>query len=378
MNHDDPLRSGAMGRTSMQSVTTGLCHALFAYDMGLSINLDEAERHITATKQRSRVHHKHRAPTYFDYRPAPLRVTQRVDTLTVSDFQTSASVDVVVYDFGAVSVMYSIPFKGDFPRLLALSRELYENALLLADSRQRVEDLQVAIGMAVERSSISPYVEDYVIFKFDADLPVDALFSSEDIARLLRSEEQALSKQQVQEATSCWISFGTDDAAIIDWNASLLVGRDMEDVQAVLEFANVELLEMRYLDQQLDDALDQAYEVLSKRMGSRFRAPGSLKDDLRRIGQLQVDGAIIFERVNNALKLIGDQYLARVHRMASERFHLDAWDAGILRKLDTLDSIYGKMADRAASRRMEVLEWIIIILIAVSIIVSFLPGYSGH
>jgi hypothetical protein len=51
---------------------------------------------------------------------------------------------------------------------------------------------------------------------------------------------------------------------------------------------------------------------------------------------------------------------------------------GILRKLDTLDTIYGKMADRAATRRMEVLEWIIIILIAVSITVSFLPGYSGH
>lgn len=65
-----------MGNTFTLSVTKGTCYALFAYDIGLSINLDEAERHITAIKQRSRIRHKRRAPQYFDYRPAPLRVTQ--------------------------------------------------------------------------------------------------------------------------------------------------------------------------------------------------------------------------------------------------------------------------------------------------------------
>jgi hypothetical protein len=135
---------------------------------------------------------------------------------------------------------------------------------------------------------------------------------------------------------------------------------------------------MRALDQQLDDALDHAYNALSKRIGSRFRRPGSFETDLRQVAQLQVDSAILFERVTNTLKLIGDQYLARVYRLASERFHLAAWDAGIIRKLETLDSIYGKMADRAATRRMEVLEWIIIVLFAISIIISLLPGFPKH
>jgi uncharacterized Rmd1/YagE family protein len=56
--------------------------------------------------------------------------------------------------------------------------------------------------------------------------------------------------------------------------------------------------------------------------------------------------------------------------MAGRRFHLSEWDASIGRKLQTLESIYQKVSDRAATRRMEVLEWIIIVLIAVSI---FLP-----
>ena len=165
---------------------------------------------------------------------------------------------------------------------------------------------------------------------------------------------------------------------MIDWNAALLFGPETDDVRAVLEFANVELLELRHLDQQLDDALNEAYDLISQRVWRRLRLPGTFEAALHRIAQLQVDRAILFERVTNALKLLGDQYLARVHRLTSDRFHFASWDENIIRKLQTLDSIYGKMTDRSASRRMEVLEWVIIILIAISIIVSFLPFGLGH
>jgi uncharacterized Rmd1/YagE family protein len=43
-----------------------------------------------------------------------------------------------------------------------------------------------------------------------------------------------------------------------------------------------------------------------------------------------------------------------------------------------LESIYEKVADQAATHRMEVLEWIIIILIAVSILLPFVPGVPAH
>ena len=52
---------------------------------------------------------------------------------------------------------------------------------------------------------------------------------------------------------------------------------------------------------------------------------------------------------------------------ASQRLHLNDWDANIIRKLHTLESLYQKMSDHAAHWRMELLEWIIIILIAISI-----------
>jgi len=87
---------------------------------------------------------------------------------------------------------------------------------------------------------------------------------------------------------------------------------------------------------------------------------------------------VLFEGVNNALKLLGDQYLARVYRLVSTRFHLAEWDTSILRKLQTLESIYEKLADTAATRRLEVLEWIIILLTALSLVVYFLPARAVH
>jgi len=358
-------------------VEEGVCYALFAYDAGLAIDLDESERRITALTQRAAIRHKHRAPRYFEYRPAPLRVTQEGEALAVGAFRTTPSVDAVLYDFGAVSVTYQIPLEGPLARLVTLAEELYESDVLLADSRRWVEHLLAAIAPAVTRAGLADFVETYVIFEIVASSPPcapAALFTTHarEVAQILRAERAVLSDQEVSDALAHRISFGADDVTLIDWEAALIVDRDAEDVRTVLEFANVELLEMRFLDQQLDDALDESYETLSRRRYGLW-LPGSSRADLRRVGQLQVDNAILFEGVNNALKLLGDQYLARVYRLVSERFHLAEWDASILRKLQTLESIYQKLADQAANRRTEVLEWIIILLIAAEILIPFVP-----
>ena len=147
--------------------------------------------------------------------------------------------------------------------------------------------------------------------------------------------------------------------------------QEAEDVLAVLEFANVELLEMRFLDRRLDEALALAYERLTKRSRKWFSIRSD-PADLRDISQWQVDSAILFEGVNNSLKLLGDQYLARLYRLIAQRFHLEEWDASILRKIETLESIYQKISDQLSGRRMELLEWIIIALIAIEIVLSFL------
>jgi hypothetical protein len=364
-------------------IRRGACYALFAYDIGMSVDLDAAERTVQEATSRETIKHNRRSPAYFAYRPAPLRLTQTAEPITLGAFATAALVDCVMFDFGAVSVAYTIPLSGPLSGLLPLGDALYENKTLMADSRRRVEALLEAVRPAVTRPRMSSFVEDYAIYQIDeldaadgGEGVVDAY--SGDLARILRSEPRPLSVQEVQDALAARISYGPGDTALIDWNAAMVLGAEGDDdVRAVLEYANVELLEMRHLDDQLDRALDESYRALSRQTVRPFFR-GQQAADLRRIAQLQIDGALLFEDVNNALKLLGDQYLARVYRSAALRLHLPEWDGLILRKLQTLESIYQKLSDHQAGRRMEALEWIVIVLIAVEIVLSIVLGVSGR
>jgi hypothetical protein len=301
---------------------------------------------------------------------------QEGGSLAVGQYQSSPTVEVMVYDFGAVTITYRFTLDGPFHGLLELSESLYENKSLLTESRKRVEQLVQAINSSIERPKTAKEVEDYIIFSIESYSPEQTpqpwISRKTELAQVLRGERTPLADQEIHDAMSCCISYGVGDAALIDWHSAVIFGKEMDDVRAVLEFANVELLEMRMLDEQLDAALDQGYAALARKP-RLLPLPGSHDKDSTHIARLQVDGALLFERVTNTLKLLGDQYLARVYRLAAQRLHLEAWDASILRKLETLESIYGKMSDRATTRRMEVLEWIIIVLIAVSIAISFLP-----
>jgi hypothetical protein len=370
---------GATAESTLEQTPTapviqdGVCFVLFAYDAARSISLDQAEQRIREATQRQTIPHKRRAPSYFEYQPPPLRVNQEPEPVNVPGLPARAAIDLMVYDFGAVAVTYAFPIAGPFPDLLQLSEALYDNEPLLADSRLRVDELLKVIGDAALQASVAQLVEDYVIFhiesfseRFDAD--TFCSIHRRQIAQILRAERQPQSDSEIDDAIAALISYGTHDLTIVDWNAALIVDKEGEDTRAVLEFANVELLEMRYLDQRLDRALDQAYDALSRpSLKNLPRLFGSYGAALRRVAELQVDNAVLFEGVNNTLKLLGDQYLARVYRLVNRRFHLDEWDTSILRKLQTLESIYEKISDQAANRRMEILEWVIIILIAASI-----------
>jgi hypothetical protein len=358
-------------------IKDGVAFVLFAYDVGLSIGLDLAEKRVKSMTERTPIKHQRRAPKYFDFQPIPLRVTQVSSPHRIGGLHTSPAVETVLYDFGAVCVTYQIPLSGPFSDLLKLSEALYDNELLLADSRRLVEELLAGISSAVVKPQISSFYEDYVIFQVrELDSPdAHRRLAQENkvlLAQVLRADADMRSDQEVQDALICAISYGAEDLTLVDWVSALVFAKAADDTRAVLEFGQVQLLELRHLDHQLDAAMDRCYEALTRSTQKRVTFPAAGDDEMRAIGQLQVESAVLFEGVNNALKLLGDQYLARLYEQIAKRYHLDAWDESILRKLRTLESIYAKIEDAQSSARLEFLEWIVIVLIALELVVPFL------
>jgi hypothetical protein len=119
--------------------------------------------------------------------------------------------------------------------LLTLSHDLYDNVLLLADSRKRVDQLLAAIQPAVLKPEIADFVEDYAIFQIESlttpcDMPELCTAYAQGIAQLLRAEQQVLSQQEVSDTLAHRIAFGVADGTIIAWNVALMVDPDRDKV----------------------------------------------------------------------------------------------------------------------------------------------------
>jgi len=361
-------------------VRRGLVHVVSAFDVGLSIDLARSKQQLSDLTEVANIKHKGHAPTYFQFDPPPLRMTKAIAPLEIGVRCTNPSVDLTVYDFGGLSVSHTLPFSGPFEDLIEVSCALAATDVFVRDSRRHATDLLAVIGSAVDRANVAAPSEDYLIFLLEdvegaAGIEEYWTRHAQATARLLRSERNALSEQEIADAMATRVSFGREDFAVMDWSAALLVDREPEDVRAVLEFANLQLLEVRFLDAALDRALDRSYEVVSRpRRFGALGPSGWSRRDLAEIGSFEVEGAILFERVGNAIKLVGDQYLARVYRAASQRFRLAEWNSAILRKLETIESLYRKVQDRASGARAEALEWIVIALIAVEVLFTLAPG----
>ncbi|MEQ8769028.1 MAG: hypothetical protein RIB60_00810 [Phycisphaerales bacterium] len=353
----------------------GVCHAVFCFDVGFSVDLDALAATLeNATRERV-VRVRRPSPAWFEYEPAPVGAHLPGDPIGVGGWETEPGADVRVYDFGAVAVRYRIPFDADAESLVGLGVELYDHAALLADAHRHVARLVETASDAIARAEVSEHVEDYAVYaveRWEGD-PKDAIERSGDaIARLLQAERGPLAPERVKRTLAGAISYAPTDAALIDWNAAILFDPEPDDMLTVLVHANIELMEVRWLDAQLDDLLDGAHDLLARVNRARVWPGGAAGAELRRFAELQADSALLFEGVNNAIKLIGDQHLARVYQVASDALNLPQWDASVLRKLSVAESIYQKMSDTVSTQRLEVLEWIIIILILISIVMPFL------
>jgi hypothetical protein len=351
----------------------------YAYDIGMTIDLNLCEKKIASMGQTTVSGVNRRAPKCFDFDPQPLSLIQQTGIAPVASYKVQPSVSLTFYDFGAISLSYQISCPGNLDELLDLSFTLSQNNLLLTDSRNRASDLICLLNGAIAYPNLSPLFEDYCLFEiedFECSCPAEELprHADQALAQILRGEYHELSRQEIADALLCQIAFGKNELTLIDWKAAIVFDRDADDIRAVLEFANVELLEMRFLDRTLDTSLDRSFAFSQHPPDLMRWIPGWTSRNLSKISQMQFEAAILFERVSNAPKLLGDQFLARVYRLAAQRFHLGEWNSGILRKLDTIENFYQQLHDDTEGQRLIILEWIVIILIALEIVLPFFPA----
>lgn len=359
----------------------GACHVIYAFDVGFHLDLPAAEQMLADHVDATHLEQRWQGPSWAERKAQPLRLRLPGEQHEVGRFATSPSVQCTLFDFGAASIVFHIPLDNDPADLPVLSESLYDNRGLADAARGMVDGLLEQLGPVPERRHPAPIIEDYVVFAFDRwtpALPAEALIDRhrQTFAALLSAETNPLSEQQARDCVASRLSYGEDDATIAHWNGAILLDPRPFDTLSLLEHANVLLVELRHVDHQLDELLTWSRDMMNRL--SRYSlwplTPGSR--DVQRLARAQMNSAMLFEAANNSIKLVEDQYLARVYRLVAEKLQMPAWEQAVRRKIDIAESVFEKITHRQTTRRMEVLEIIIIILILVSVIMPFIPWLS--
>jgi hypothetical protein len=363
------------------AIADGTVFVYRLFDVADAVDLAAAEAAAGAPKSRLRLEGAQSGSALEFPRP-PVHLALGARELPLASGPRAVEASAHVYDYGVVSVLYKLPILrgATLADLVSLAEELFVDptpALDLA-ARREADEVARALGAALERPHAWEGLESYQVFfvrRFEGG-PVRALdlLAWGPIPELLLGETSGvpLSPAERQEILSNHFTYLEDDLAVLHWNSALVVEPSgVEDIPDLLEFATAHLLELRYYDALLDRELHRIYDEIE--------AGGSPVANIftRRYRKLQRDTAALLlelsemtERLENAVKIVGDFYLARLYQAAVRRFRLPAWQETVLRKQKLVADVNDLTGDAADTSRAELLEVAIIALIVFEIVAA--------
>jgi len=358
-------------------VASGGVSALRLFDVANAIDLARVEREASVGAP-TRVKLSQARPQAISYEEPPVALSLGRARLEAGDWAVEADVTARVYDFGTVTVNLRVPVAGQtwssFVALVDGLAAALAGGAAWAEALERVRGL---IAPAMVRPSATGVEEDYLVATvnaFDRALEAGEVLDRLDVARLLSGEVRPLSDGAREELLRKRFSYYTDDLVVLTWDRAFVVEpRGDSDVADVLEVANAQLLELRYYDAVLDAELPRMYERIEQAT-TRFGALSRRRyaNLARRIRTRVAEVTEIAERVDNALIVTEDVYLARLYNAALDTFRVPAWNAAVNRKLAIMRDTYGALLDEATAARAEYLEWAIVLLIVVEIVLALI------
>ncbi len=366
------------------TIRSGELVALRLFDIAYAIDLGQSESlwtaHVGGSTSRTQLASTPTKAVAFGV--PPLRLSLDPVTLTLGSLEVVAEVSVRLHDFGVAALavrvpVVDVPWDTFVARFNALDQAVGPNdpAEFWTELLGRV---RAVIASALVRPALDMRLqEDYLIGTVHAlDEPLDAAALSErvDLAGLLSGETRPLSAASRRDLLSRSFSYYDDDLVVLTWDRAFVYEpRGDSDVADVIEVANAQLVEFRYYDTLLDDELPRMYErVEAARHAVSLLASRRFAHLARHLYTLVAEVTQLTEKVDNALQVTEDVYLARVYTAALSVFRVPTLSASVDRKLSIIRDTYAALYDEASSRRAELLEITIVLLIAVEIALSLL------
>lgn len=342
------------------------------YDIAEEIKLDMVEQILSHVKPAARLRLSRIRPKSIHIKNPPVTMELGAEQITLMGRDYKAVFVSKVYDLGVISITLRIILSDEINY-----EEYKELAIFLQNDEQieqyfqdKLKNTGEILEPALVKHSYNGFVEDYIIFYFKQ------LDRQWDPVPLLLAEDEPVSEQIRREIMQNTFSYGPDDMAIITWDSALVFDASgSTDIPDLLEFANSQLLELRYYDGLLSDKMEKMYDAIEDaRSGAGYKKRRHYRDIMNELMELVVDITEITERIENSLKVTEDVFYARVYGAALTIFRTRAWMESIQRKVSIIQQSYTMLSNEVFNQQSTLLELAIVFLFLLEIILA-LPSY---
>jgi hypothetical protein len=385
MDHETTITAPAVGKVPAEALPTlvatktsdaplcGSVLVLIQFDVCEEIRLDQLRQILGARTVDASF--KHLAPGYVRYQRPP--VEEVLEPLILESGERLQG-DIKYFDYGVVSVVFELPFSGDWDKLVQLSsRWVWDTNFESLATRIVKQKLERAAPALVKPYTTEWLQEDYFIFHLreitGSPSATDILASQGAcIAQVVRGETQPLSDGERQEILQSRISYYPNDLAVIGWNAAFIYDTPVgaETAIQLLQYANSQLLEFRHYDDLLTRQLEGVYDFLDRGgrgLWSRWRTAKAAS----KLHTVLLDVSELTERADNAIKFLSDMFSARLYKLAALKVGVPDYKDLVQQKLQTAEELYRFMVDEFNQSRAFVLELMVVIILIIELIYFF-------
>jgi len=192
-------------------------------------------------------------------------------------------------------------------------------------------------------------------------------------AQMIRGEASELSEEETDHILQSRMSYHPEDLVVVGSEAAVVydtpsgAGPTIE----ILEYATIQLLELKHYDEVLTNLLSEVYSSLEGRTG--FLARWRFARAAERLGTMRLGVRKLTERIDNSKKFLSDSYSARLYRMVAARLGVPDYRRLVDDKLRIAADLYRFMMDRFHQGSAFVLELMIVIILIIDLVYLFWP-----
>ncbi len=332
------------------------------YETGTEIDLDRLERHLSEGHSIARARFSRVKTKSIILEARPLLLQLGPAQIPTESGHLTFLARARIYDIGTISICLHHESASEEPGTLE------KLALQFADQRGLdliftgfLSSIQKILRPHLESIAVDPeFYEDYNLFWTAAPDP------ESDPVAVLMGEKADFSPSIRNEILKNSLSYSSDDFAIVSWDTAWLCDpEDPTDLVDLIEYANVQLMQLRFYDNRLSLQMERMYDHLeSADQMPRFQR--IRKYHLMMSQLMEVHAAITetTEKIQNLIKITEDVYYARVYAATLNVLRTSQWTESVQRKLDVIHRNYTMLSNEVNIQHSNFLEWMIIILIA--------------